>query len=104
VGRKLTVVVWNAGHGQPRPRPRVVSVVNGGCVPGKDRSWCESVFDRACCCPSCFCQTSPGNPRLSAWLGASARKNHREKCDQIANDGTVRHLRGPLVPSPQRIG
>src|SRR5262249_10918868 len=57
---------------------------------------------RACCCPSCFCQTSPGNPQPPASLQPSARRSHREKRGETANDGKAHHLQGPVGLSPRR--
>src|SRR5262249_30644012 len=104
VGRKQIAIPWNAVPDRLIPRLPVFSEVNGECIREKDRSSRVSVFHRACCYPSYFCQTSPGNPRRLALLRPSARRNHREKCGEIANDGTVRHLRAPVVLSRQRIG
>ena len=59
-----------------------------------------SVFHRACCCPSCFCQTSPGNPRPPASLRPSARRSHREKCGRTANDRKAHRPHAPVVLSP----
>ena len=89
VARKQIATLWNAARDRSHPRLRVSSAANGGCIRGKDRSWCEWVFHRPCCCPFYFCQTSPGNPRSPASLRPSARKSHREKCGRIASDGTA---------------
>src|SRR5205814_483047 len=104
VGRKQLATPWNAARGRSHPRLRIFSAVNGERIRGKDRSSCGWAFHPPCCCPSCFCQTSPGNPRLPASLRPSVRRSHREKYDQIASDGTVHHLRGPVVLSRPRIG
>src|SRR5207247_10384851 len=58
----------------------------------------------SCAYPLCFPLTDLRNPPIPELCPASVRKNHLEKCDQIANDGTARRLHALFGRSLRRTG